>query len=52
MVYYPVPLHVQGLYASLGYKEGDLPESEAASRELLSLPMYPEITEEAAEDGG
>jgi dTDP-4-amino-4,6-dideoxygalactose transaminase len=46
IVYYPVPLHRQGLYASLGYEEGSLPESEAASREVLSLPMYPEITEE------
>jgi len=46
MVYYPVPLHLQGLYSSLGYGEGSLPESEAASREVLSLPMYPEITEE------
>jgi len=45
MVYYPVPLHLQGLYASLGYGEGSLPESEAASREVLSLPMYPELAE-------
>jgi len=46
MVYYPVPLHLQGLYASLGYGEGSLAVSEAASREVLSLPMYPELTEE------
>jgi dTDP-4-amino-4,6-dideoxygalactose transaminase len=45
MVYYPVPLHLQELYTSLGYGEGSLPASEAASQEVLSLPMYPELTE-------
>lgn len=45
MIYYPLPLHLQGLYASLGYGEGTLPESEAASRKAMSLPMYPELTE-------
>jgi len=45
MIYYPVPLHLQRLYASLGYGENSLPESEQASQEVLSLPMYPELTE-------
>jgi dTDP-4-amino-4,6-dideoxygalactose transaminase len=42
-VFYPVPLHLQPLYASLGHKRGDFPHSERASQEVLSLPMYPEL---------
>jgi dTDP-4-amino-4,6-dideoxygalactose transaminase len=44
VVYYPVPLHLQPLYASLGGKPGDFRVSERASREVLSIPLYPELT--------
>jgi dTDP-4-amino-4,6-dideoxygalactose transaminase len=46
MVYYPVPLHLQPLYASLGGKPGELRVSERAAREVLSIPIYPELTTE------
>lgn len=44
MIYYPTPLHRQPLYDTLGYKKGSLPVSEKAAAEVLSLPMYPELT--------
>lgn len=46
MIYYPVSLHLQPVFKDLGYKEGDLPETEKAVKEAISLPMFPELKQE------
>jgi len=46
MIYYPVPLHLQTAYKDLGMRPGSMPKTEQVALEVLSLPMYPELTEE------
>jgi dTDP-4-amino-4,6-dideoxygalactose transaminase len=45
-MHYPIPLHLQQAYRDLGYQEGDLPETEASAASILSLPMFPHLTED------
>jgi dTDP-4-amino-4,6-dideoxygalactose transaminase len=45
-VHYPIPLHLQKAFSYFGYKEGDFPIAEKCSREVLSLPMFPELRDD------
>ena len=45
-IHYPIPLHLQPAYDTFGFKKGDYPVSEKLAKEILSIPIYPELTEE------
>jgi dTDP-4-amino-4,6-dideoxygalactose transaminase len=48
-IHFPIPIHLQPASRALGYREADLPHTEAAAREVLSIPMYPELTRQQIE---
>jgi dTDP-4-amino-4,6-dideoxygalactose transaminase len=48
-IHFPIPIHLQAASAAFGYRGGDLPHTECAAREVLSIPMYPELTQEQLE---
>ncbi|MBA4392206.1 MAG: erythromycin biosynthesis sensory transduction protein eryC1 [Desulfobacca sp.] len=49
-IHYPIPVHLQKAYEDLGYKKGDFPQAEHAAHEVLSIPMFPELTLEQIEE--
>jgi dTDP-4-amino-4,6-dideoxygalactose transaminase len=49
IIYYPLPLHLQKVYADLGHRPGDFPAAESVSKTILPLPIYPELTDDQVE---
>ena len=49
-IYYPLPLHLQPCFSYLGYTKGSLPESERAANEVISLPVFPELTRQQLDE--